>query len=380
MDFSWSEEHEMVRRMAREFADEIREDARVAEEEARFSHEITRKMGEMGFLGMTVPEAYGGFGAGYVSYLVALEEITKASAAQGMTMGLHNSLVAYPLLTFGTETQKVTYLTPIAKGEKLAAYALTEPDAGSDAANQKTRAEKVDGGWKISGTKIFITNGAVADVVLVWAVTKPGERAHGISCFIVESSWPGYAVGTVETKMGLASSPTTELVFDQCFVPDENLLGQENEGFKVAMATLDGGRIAVAAQSCALAEAAFDKAVRYAKERVQFGKPIAQFQGLQWMLADMKVDLDASRLLVYRAATLRERAEPHTIEAAIAKLHATEMASRVTGKAIQIHGGYGYMREYPIARAWVDARVQRIYGGANEIMKEIIARKLFEGR
>jgi butyryl-CoA dehydrogenase len=376
MDFSWSEEQEMVRRMAREFAEEIREEARVAEEEARFSHAITAKMGEMGFLGMIVPEQYGGFGAGYLSYLVALEEITKVSAPQGMTMGLHNSLVAYPLLTFGTEPQKEKYLTPIAKGEKLAAYALTEPDAGSDAANQRTRAERVDGGWRVSGSKIFITNGAVADVVLVWAVTKPGERARGISCFIVESSWPGFQVGAVETKMGLASSPTTELSFDGMFVPEENLLGVENEGFKVAMSTLDGGRIAVAAQSCALAEAALEKAARYAKERVQFGKPIGEFQGIQWMLADMKVDLEASRLLVYRAATLREQGRPHTLEAAVAKLHATEMATRVTGKAIQIHGGYGYMREYGVESLYRAAKAAELFEGTSEIQRTIIGRAL----
>jgi len=376
MDFSWSEEQEMVRKMAREFAEEIREEARHAEEESRFSHEITRKMGEMGFLGMTVPEEYGGFGAGYLSYLVALEEITKVSAPQGMTMGLHNSLVAYPLLVFGTEEQKRKYLAPVAKGEKLAAYALTEPDAGSDAANQSTRAERTDAGWKISGSKIFITNGAVADVVLVWAVTKPGERSRGISCFIVESSWPGFQVGAVETKMGLASSPTTELSFDGMFVPFENLLGVENEGFKVAMATLDGGRIAVAAQSCALAEAALEKAVRYAKERVQFGKPIAEFQGISWMLADMKVDLEASRLLVLRAATLRERGEPHTLEAAIAKLHATEMATRVTGKAIQIHGGYGYMREYGVEALYRAAKAAELFEGTSEIQRTIIGRTL----
>jgi butyryl-CoA dehydrogenase len=376
MDFSWSEEQEMVRKMAREFAEEIREEARQAEEEARFSHEITRKMGEMGFLGMVVPEEYGGFGAGYLSYLVALEEITKVSAPQGMTMGLHNSLIAYPLLVFGTEEQKRKYLAPIAKGEKLGAYALTEPDAGSDVANQSTRAERAPGGWKITGSKIFITNGAVADVVLVWAVTKPGERAHGISCFIVEASSPGFQVGAVETKMGLASSPTTELSFEEMFVPEENLLGAENEGFKVAMATLDGGRIAVAAQSCALAEAALEKAVRYAKERVQFGKPIAEFQGLQWMLADMKVDLEASRLLVYRAAALRERGERHTLEASIAKLHATEMATRVTGKAIQIHGGYGYMREYGVESLYRAAKAAELFEGTSEIQRTIIGRAL----
>jgi alkylation response protein AidB-like acyl-CoA dehydrogenase len=376
MDFSWNEEQRMVRAMAREFAEEIREEARVAEEEARFSHEITRKMGEMGFLGMTVPEEYGGFGASYLSYLVALEEITKASPPQGMTMGLHNSLVAYPLLAFGTEMQKVRYLAPIAKGETLGAYALTEPGAGSDVAGQTTRAERVAGGWSITGTKIFITNGAVADVALVWAVTNPGERAHGLSCFIVESATPGFRVGSVETKMGLNSSPTTELVFDGCFVPEENRLGPENDGFRIAMATLDGGRIAVAAQSCALAEAALERAVRYAKERAQFGRPIAQFQGIQWMLADMRVDLDASRLLVYRAAALRERGERHTLESAIAKLHATEMATRVTGKAIQIHGGYGYMREYGVEILYRAAKAAELYEGTSEIQRTIIGREL----
>lgn len=376
MDFSWSEEQEMVRKMAREFAEEIREEARRAEEEARFSPEITRKMGEMGFLGMTVPEEYGGFGAGYLSYLVALEEVTKAAPPQGMTMGLHNSLVAPPFLHFGTEEQKKTYLAPIAKGERLGAYALTEPGAGSDAANLSTRAERVTGGWRLTGTKIFITNGAVADVVLVWAVTKPGERAHGISCFIVEAGSEGYRVGAVETKMGLNSSPTTELVFDGCFVPEKNLLGTENDGFKIAMATLDGGRIAVAAQSCALAEAALERAVAYAKERVQFGKPIAHFQGIQWMLADMKVDLEAARLLVYRAATLRERGERHTLEAAIAKLHATEMATRVTGKAVQIHGGYGYMREYGVELLYRAAKAAELYEGTSEIQRTIIGRDL----
>jgi butyryl-CoA dehydrogenase len=376
MDFGWTEEQAMVRKMAREFAEEIRDEAERAETESRFSHEIARKMGEMGFLGMTVPEEFGGFGASYISYLVALEEITKVSPPTGMTMGLHNSLVAYPLLTYGTEDQKRSYLAPIAKGEKLGAYALTEPDAGSDAANQRTRAERVAGGWKLTGTKIFITNGAVADVALVWAATKPGERSRGISCFIVESSWPGFAVGTVETKMGLNSSPTTELIFDGCFVPEANLLGPENEGFGIAMATLDGGRIAVGAQSCALAEAAFEKAVRHAKERIQFGKPIAEFQGIQWMLADMKVDIDAARLLVYRAATLRERGERHTLEAAMAKLHATEMATRVTSKAIQIHGGYGYMREYGVELLFRAAKAAELYEGTSEIQRTIIGRSL----
>ncbi len=378
MDFSLTEEQEMTRSMARKFALEIEDAARLAEERGEFSQEITRKMAENGFLGMTVPEEYGGMETDFISYLLVLEEITRVSLPQAMTLGLHNSLLSYPLIHHTTEEQKKKYLTGLATGDLLGCYALSEPNAGSDAGSIQTVAVMDGDDYVIDGTKMFATNGSVADFILVFAKTDPDKGYKGMSAFLVDVDTPGFSVGKIEQKMGLMSSPTCELVFRDVRIPRSAMVGEKNTGFRIALETLDGGRIAVAASGVAMGEAALEEAVKYAKERVQFGRPIADFQGIQWMIADMRTEIDAARWLTYRAAWLKENGKKFTREASEAKLFSTEMASRCADKSMQIHGGYGFMKEYKIEQIYRDVKAAELYEGTSEIQRTIIGRSVLK--
>lgn len=358
----------------REFArKEIEPMAGKCDRESLFPEETISKMAEMGLLGMMVPTEYGGAGLDTVSYSLAMQEIAYACAATSVIMGVNN-LVCEPLLKFGTEVQKQKYLVPLAQGKFIGSFALTEPGAGSDAANQKTSALLKDNFYILNGTKMFITSGSHAKVFITTAVTDKTARHHGISAFIVEKGMPGFSIGKVEDKMGLRASDTTELIFENCRVPSENLLGKEGEGFKIMMTALDGGRIGIASQSVGIAQACLDAATRYAKKREAFGQPIAEFQGIRWMIADMATEIEAARLLTLQAALLKDRGLPFTKEASMAKLFASEMVNRVAYKALQIHGGYGYLKDFPVERYYRDARVTTIYEGTSEIQRNVIAK------
>jgi len=377
MDFELTEEQEMIRRMVRDFAEkEIVPIAGEMDEKGEFPWEIIRKMAPLGFLGLPIPEEYGGAGIDNVSFAIAMEEIARASGSIAITLDAHVSLACEAILQFGSEEQKRKYLAPLARGEKLGAFALTEPEAGSDAAAIKTRAVLSGDEWVLNGQKVFITNGSIADVVVVAAVTDPTKGHRGISNFIVEKGTPGFRPGRDEEKMGLKGSVTSQLFFEDCRVPKENLLGKEGEGFKQFLIVLDAGRIAIGAMAVGLAQAALDASIAYAKERVQFGQPIAKFQAIQWMIADMATQLDAARLLVYRAAWLKDRGMRFTREAAMAKLFASEIAERACHAAIQIHGGYGYTKDYPLERYYRDARLCEIGEGTSEIQRLVIARQV----
>jgi butyryl-CoA dehydrogenase len=336
-------------------------------------------MGELGLLGLPFPEEYGGSGGDYTSLVIALEEIARVSGSMAITLDAHTSLCCEPIYLFGSEEQKQKYLVPLARGEKIGAFGLTEPQAGSDAGASRTYAVRDGNEWVINGQKIFITNGSVADVVVITAKTDPEKGTRGISAFLVEKGTPGFQAGRDEKKMGLRGSVTSELFFEDCRIPAQNLLGKENEGFKQFLVTLDAGRIAIAAMAVGLAQGAFERAVAYAKERVQFGQPIARFQAVQWMIADTATEIEAARLMLYRAAWLKERGARFTKEAAMAKLFATEMSERACHKAIQIHGGYGYMREYEVERMYRDQRLCAIGEGTNEIQRLVIARQVLGG-
>ena len=377
MDFELTEEQQMIRKMVRDFAErEIMPIAQETDETGEFPWETIHKMAPLGLLGLPIPEEYGGAGADNVSFTIALEEIARACGSTAITLDVHTSLACEPIYLFGTEEQKRKYLVPMARGEKLGAFGLTEPEAGSDAGATKTRAVLDGDEWVINGQKIFITNGSIADVVIIAAVTDPEKGTRGISNFIVEKDTPGFRPGREEEKMGLKGSVTSELFFDDCRVPKENLLGKEGDGFKQFLITLDGGRIAIGAMAVGLAQAAFEKAVAYSKERVQFGQPIANFQAIQWMIADMATEIDAARLLVYRAAWLKDKGVRFTKEAAMAKLYASEAAERACYKALQIHGGYGYMKEYDVERYYRDNRLCAIAEGTSEIQRLVIARQV----
>ncbi len=382
MDFQASEEHRMIRRMVREFAEkEIAPRAEEIDETDCFPDDIFRRMGALGILGLPFPEAYGGSGGGYTSLVIALEEIARVSGSMAITLDAHTSLCSEPIFLFGTEAQKQKYLVPLARGEQIGAFGLTEPQAGSDAGATRTRAVRDGDEWVINGQKIFITNGSIADVVVITARTDPDpeKRTRGISSFIVEKGTPGFQPGRDEKKMGLKGSVTSELFFEDCRIPAENLLGTENEGFKQFLITLDAGRVAIAAMATGLAQGAFERAVAYAQERTQFGRRIAKFQAVQWMIADMATEIEAARLLVQRAAWLREQGKRFTKEAAMAKLFATESSEHACRAAIQIHGGYGYVREYEVERMYRDQRLCAIGEGTNEIQRLVIARQ-FLGR
>jgi butyryl-CoA dehydrogenase len=380
MDFDFTEEQLMVKEMAAAFVEkEVKPVANRMDREAAYPSELVRRLGEIGFLGMLVPEELGGSGMDLVSYVLVMEEISKAWASLGVIASVNNSLVCGPLLKFGNAAQKKKYLVPLARGERLGCYALTEPGAGSDAGAIQTRAVKSDHHYLLNGRKIFITNGQHADVAIVFAVTNVALGKHGISAFVVEKDTDGFSVGRLEDKLGLRSSDTAELLFEDCRVARDNLLGEENEGFKIALSSLDGGRIGIAAQSLGIAQGCLEESLAHAKERRQFGHPIGDFQAIQWMLADMATELDAARLLTYRAAWLLQQRRSVTKEAAMAKLFASEAANRIAYKAIQIFGGYGYTKEFAAERFFRDARITTLYEGTSEIQRLVIARRLIHG-
>jgi alkylation response protein AidB-like acyl-CoA dehydrogenase len=378
MDLHLTPEQEMIRQTAREFADkELLPVAAHYDEAQQFPYELWKKMGEMGFMGLMIPEEWGGAGADTLTYVLALEEIARGNPALSTVMSVNNSLTCYGIWKFGTQAQKEKYLVPLATGQKLGGYALTEPGSGSDAVKMKMTAESRGTNYYLNGSKMFITNGESGHVYLVFAVTDRTTRsANGITCFIVEKGMPGFKVGKKLDKLGMRASDTTELIFEDCEVPVENVLGKENEGFKLAMQLLDGGRIGIAAQALGIAQAAYEFALKYANEREQFGHPIYNFQAIQFMIADMATRIEASRLLVHQAATLRDAGLPCGKEASMAKLFASETAMWVTTKAVQVYGGYGYIKEYPVERYFRDAKVTEIYEGTSEVQRLVIAKNL----
>jgi len=374
MNFELSEEQLLIQAMVKEFvASDVAPIAAEIDRNHRFPAELLPKMAKLNLMGVPFGEEIGGAGADYVSYTIVLEELARACASTSVIVSGHTSLGTWPIFEFGTPAQKEKYLHGLTSGEKLAAFALTEPAAGTDAAAGKTTAVLDGDEYVLNGSKIFITNGGFADVYIVTAMTDPASGTRGISAFIVEKDAPGFSVGEREHKMGIKASSTTPLYFSDCRIPKDALLGKEGKGFKIAMATLDGGRIGIAAQALGIAQGALDASIAYAKERVQFGKPIATFQAIQWMIADMATEIDAARLLVYRAAWNKDNGLAYGKEAAMAKLFASETATRVAGKAIQIHGGYGFTESYPVERAYRDAKITEIYEGTSEVQRMVIA-------
>jgi len=374
MQIELTEEQRQVRDLCRQFADaELKPNARKWDAEHQFPREAVEKLGEMGLLGVAVPAEWGGAGMDNVCYAVAMEEISRGCAGTGVIMSVNNSLYCDPVMKFGTDEQKKRFLAPFARGEKLGAFALTEPTSGSDAAEMLTVATRRGNEYVLNGTKNFITNGPQADVVLVFAMTDRAKGHRGISAFLVPTDTKGFTRGKPDEKVGIRASGSCTLFFEEAVVPDRHRLGAEGEGFKVAMQTLDGGRIGIAAQALGIAAAAYEEAVAYAKERKAFGQPITQFQAIQFMLADMATEIDAARLLVWRAASLKDKGVRHSAESAMAKLYASEMCERVTSKAIQVHGGYGYVKEYDVERHWRDSRITEIYEGTSEIQRLVIA-------
>ncbi len=375
--FELSEDHQAIRDMAREFArNEILPGATERDRSHEFPSELVSKLAELGLLGVFVPEAYGGAGLDVLSYVLALEEICYADAGVGVIMSVQNSLAGWPILAFGTEEQKHRYLTPLATGEKIGCYALTEPQAGSDAGAQRTRADKADGGYVLNGTKMWITNGPQAEIIVTYANLDVESRHRGVCAFILERGFPGFSVGKVEEKMGIRCSATSELVYEDLHVPAENLLSEERQGFKVAMATLDGGRIGIAAQALGIAQRCLDLAIEYARERKTFGRPIADHQAIQWKIADMKTRVDAARLLTWRAAALKDRGERASMECSMAKLYASETANFCAYEAVQIFGGYGFSQEYEVERLYRDARITTLYEGTSEIQRLVVAKSV----
>lgn len=379
MNFEFSDEQQAIQKLVREFAEkEIAPTVQERDEKAEFSREIFDKIGELGLCGIFFPEKYGGSDGSYVSYILANEELSKVDDAVAAGYASSISLCAWPIWKFGTEEQKKKYLTPLAEGTKLGAFGLTEPNAGSDAARQQSTAVRKGDYYILNGSKIFITNGGEADIYVVFAMTDKTKGTKGISAFILEKGMEGFSFGKEEQKMGIHASKTRELIFQDVKVPVENLLGEEGKGFKIAMQGLDGGRIGVAAQGLGIAGAALEAAIKYSKEREQFGKPVCKFQSISFMLADMATKLDAARLLVYRAAALKEQGKPCTKESCMAKLYATDAAMSIATDAVQILGGYGYIREYPVERLMRDAKITQIYEGTNQIQRLIISGQLLQ--
>ena len=378
MDFNLTEEQEFIRQAARDFAEsEIKPGAGERDLNAEFPVEIVKQMGELGFMGVAVPEQWGGAGAGYLSYALALEEISRADAGVGVIMSVNNSLACDPILASGTEAQKEKYLKKLASGEQLGSYSLTEPGAGSDAGSLKTTAVKDGNEYVLNGSKAFTTNGDSCDLTVTYAKTDPeAPSGKGISAFIIEKGTPGFNVGKHEDKLGIRCSDCVSYSFEDCRVPAENLLGEEGEGFKIALATLDIGRLGIAAQAVGIAQACLDESVAYSKEREQFGKPISYFQAIQWKLADMAMEIDAARLMLWRTAYLRDQGTRHTKESSMTKLFASETAMRAGLQAVQVHGGYGYIKEYPVERFMRDAKITEIYEGTSEVQRLVIARNL----
>ncbi|ASV67988.1 acyl-CoA dehydrogenase [Cytobacillus sp. FSL W7-1323] len=375
MNFQLSEEHEMIRKMVRDFAEnEVAPTAASRDEEERFDRNIFNKMAELGLTGIPWPEEYGGIGSDYLAYCIAVEELSRVCASTGVTLSAHTSLAGWPIYKFGSEEQKQKYLKPMAQGEKIGAYGLTEPGSGSDAGGMKTTARLEGSHYILNGSKIFITNGGEAEIYVVFALTDPSNKHKGTTAFIVESNYEGFSVGKKEKKLGIRSSPTTEIIFEECKVPVENVLGEVGEGFKIAMMTLDGGRNGIAAQAVGIAQGALDAATAYAKERVQFGKPIAAQQGIGFKLADMATSVEAARLLTYQAAWLESAGLPYGKESAMSKLFAGDAAMKVTTDAVQVFGGYGYTKDYPVERYMRDAKITQIYEGTQEIQRLVISR------
>ncbi|MFQ5701079.1 MAG: acyl-CoA dehydrogenase [Acidobacteriota bacterium] len=380
MRLELDEEHRSLRHSIRSFAEsEIRPHAAESDRTRRFPTAEVKKAAELGLMGVMIPEEFGGAGMDSLSYVLIIEEISRVDASLGVILSVNNSLYCHPIAMFGTPEQKRKYLEPFAKGEKLGCYCLTEPDSGSDAGSMKTRAERSGEKWILNGSKVFVTNGVAADAAIVYAKTDPSApSSKGISAFIVEKDFPGYSTGKPETKLGITSSGSVEIVLDNCEVPGENLLGEVDHGFRIALHTLDGGRIGIAAQSLGIAQGAFDEAIRYSKERKQFGVPISRHQAIQFYLADMATEIDAARLLTYRAAMAKDTQERYTLEASMAKLFASEIANKVATKAVQIFGGYGYINEYPVERYFRDARICEIYEGTSEIQRLVISSQILK--
>jgi len=377
MDFRLSEEHEMIRKMVRDFAvKEVAPTAAERDENERFDRGIFDRMAALGLTGIPWPEQYGGIGSDFLAYCIAVEELSRVCASTGVTLSAHTSLASWPLFKFGTEEQKQKYLVPLARGEKIGAYGLTEPGSGSDAGAMVTTARREGDHYVLNGSKIFITNGGVADIYIVFALTDLKSKHHGTSAFIIEKDFPGFSTGKKEKKMGIRASTTTEIIFDNVMVPAENRLGEEGQGFKIAMMTLDGGRNGIAAQAVGIAQGALDAAAAYAKERKQFGKPIAANQGVSFKLADMATAVEAARLLTYQAAWLESNGLPYGKESAMSKLFAGDTAMKVTTEAVQIFGGYGYTKDYPVERFMRDAKITQIYEGTQEIQRLVISRML----
>ncbi len=372
--FNLSEEHIQLQQTFREFAEnEVKPLAKELDETERFPTETVQKMAEMGMMGLPIPEELGGSGVDQLGYVLAVEELSKVCATTGIILSAHTSLCCWPIMTFGTEEQKEKYLKPLASGQKLGAFALTEPSAGTDASMQKSTAVLDGDHYILNGNKVFITNAGAADVFIVFAMTDKEQGTRGITAFILERDMPGFTMGKPENKMGLRASSTCELVFDNVRVPVENRLGAEGKGFKIAMATLDGGRIGVGAQAVGIAQGAIDEAVKFTKERIQFGRRISQFQNTQFTLADMQTRTDAARMLVWRAAAAEQECQPYTHLAAMAKLFASETASYVANRAVQLCGGYGYTKDYPVERMMRDAKVTEIYEGTSEVQRMVIS-------
>ena len=379
MIFKLSEEQELLKKTVRDFAEsEIAPKAAEMDEKEEYDMTLWSKMAEMGLTGIPYPDDYDGAGMDNLSYAIAVEELSRVCASSGVFVSAHTSLCAWPIYAFGTEDQKQKFLKPLSSGDKLGAMGLTEPSAGSDASSLKTMAVKEGNEYVLNGTKIFITNGYHAEIYVIFATTDRSKGTRGISAFIVEKDTPGFTFGKKEHKLGIRASSTYELVFENCRIPAENLLGQEGQGFKMVMMTLDGGRIGIAAQALGIAQGAYEQALGYSKIREQFGKPISANQGLQWMLADMSTQIEAARLLVYKAAYLKDNKQPFSKEAAMAKLFASETAMAVTTKAVQVFGGYGYTREYPVERMMRDAKITEIYEGTSEVQRVVIAANILK--
>jgi Acyl-CoA dehydrogenases len=379
MDFSLSKQEELFLQMIREFAEkEVKPLAAEIDAEERFPMETVKKMASLGIMGIPFPVEYGGAGGTNQIYSMAVEELSRVCATTGVVVSAHTSLCASPIYEFGTPEQKEKYLPKLASGEWIGAFGLTEPNAGTDASAQQTIAIKDGDNYILNGSKIFITNGGPAEVYIVLAMTDKSQGTRGITAFIVEKSFPGFSIGKIEKKMGIRGSSTSELIFENCIVPAENMLGKEGKGFGIAMKTLDGGRIGIAAQALGIAQGAMDETVKYVKERKQFGKPIGAFQNTQFQLADLETKIQASRFLVRSAAHKKDNNQPYSVDAAMAKLFAAETAMEVTTKAVQFHGGYGYTREYPIERMMRDAKITEIYEGTSEVQRMVIAANLLK--
>ena len=379
MDYLLTEEQTMLKEMVSKFArEEIGPVARENQEKGIFPADIIRKAGELGLMGIAYPPELGGAGMDFVSYMLAIEEVSRYCASTGVIISAHSSLALDPIFKYGNDEQKKKYMPDMCSGRKIGCYALTEPGSGSDSGALKTTAKLEGGKWVLNGTKRFITNGEEAEVAIVFALTEPTQKTRGISAFIVEKGTPGFTVGKHEEKLGIKASSTTELIFEDCAIPEENLLGELNKGFKVAMVTLNGGRLGIASQALGIARAAIEDSIKYAKEREQFDAPIADLQAIQWMIADMWTEYEAAWLLTYRGSLMKDKGMSYSMEAAMAKLKASEVASFCANKCIQIHGGYGYVKEFDAERYLRDAKITEIYEGTSEIMRVVISSHLLK--